>query len=115
MDIPTSINNLQLVVRVADDAGDVITGITFDDADLTLEAMVPGAITPAEIILVEGTLDTFLANSWKEIERGYYQFCPSNDLIIPGGVTIFLLTYASNKTQEGVVNASGANNIYPVA
>lgn len=100
-------NSSSLIQRVllSDSNGDPITGVGFDDADLSLSynlQTVGSWVTPT---LVDGTLGAYLENSWKEIGAGVYQWCPPNAVVVANTNTLVRAVYAANDPQYDTIEA----------
>ena len=55
--------------------------------------------------MVDGTLGVYLANSWKEIGAGVYQWCPPDAVIVANTSTIVRAVYGSNRAQHDTIEA----------
>jgi len=98
---PKDATNLILNVRLATDGETPITGVTYDSANLSVSWRLHTATGTSftSPTLVEGTLGTYIANSWKEIGSGLYQYCPPNSAIASGGTTVLKVVYGSNQPR----------------
>lgn len=79
---------VQLVLRGAD--GAPLLGAAKEDVAITLVLASGSTVTPT---LVDGTLATYVANSWIEVGLGVYQFCPPNETLLPGTRNTIQLIY----------------------
>lgn len=100
-------NSTSLIQRVllTDDNGDPITGVAFDSGSLALSynlQAVGAWVTPT---LVDGTLGVYLANSWKEIGGGIYQWCPPNAVVAANTSTLVRAVYGANDPQYDTIEA----------
>ena len=100
MDLPRNTQNLKLIARLLNGTTP-ITGVAFNNPGLSVESWSDGDSSWQTVTLVDGTLGSFTANSWQEIGDGEYQFCPHNDLLVPGKVTYIKITYDSNPPWYG--------------
>ena len=105
MDIRTNETSLITHVRLEDDAGDPITGVAYNDGSLAVSYSLLSAGTWTTPTLVDGTLGTYLANSWKEIGGGLYQWCPPDAVVVANKATTVRVTYGANASQYDVLNA----------
>lgn len=119
----TNASSLIQTVLLIDSNSDPITGVAHNDADLAVSYKLQTSgswVTPS---LVDGTLGTYLANSWKEIGAGIYQWCPPNAVIVANTNTLVRVVYGANAPQydtiearlpdvsaTGIVTASGSSN-----
>lgn len=106
--VPRNATNLITHARLVDANGDAVTGIAFDGA-IVAEYRRLTDTSWQSITLVDGTLGTYLANSWKEISAGDYQFCPPNDVIVPGSATSIRITADGNPAVYGAINAASGD------
>lgn len=102
-----STNSASLIQRVLliDDAGDPITGVAFNSGSLAISynlQTVGAWVTP---VLVDGTLGTYLENSWKEIGGGVYQWCPPNAVVVANTNTLVRAVYGANDPQYDTIEA----------
>ena len=81
------------VLRVVDSSDSAVTGIAFDDADLQVSYKLQAGSAFVSPTLVEGTIGTYLANSWVEISDGLYQWCPPAAAVVANTSTVLRLTY----------------------
>lgn len=105
MDIRTNETSLITQLLLTDDAGDPITGVAYDDADLAVSYRLVSGGAWVDLTLVDGTLGTFVASSWKEIGGGLYQLCPPDAAIVANTATAVRVTYGANASQYDVLNA----------
>lgn len=94
--VPANSNNLILSVHLVDDNGDPITGKAYNTAGLAVSLRGESEASYSAVTLVDGTLGTYVANSWKEVGLGEYQFCPANAAIVPGRETKIKIVVDSN-------------------
>lgn len=106
MDVPQNASDLIIVARFVDRASQPVTGVAFDDPSLSLLAFSYGSEGYQPLTLEAGTLGVYAENSWVEIGAGDYQFCPANDLIVPGRQTTIRLAYLDTVIY-GQLNAVG--------
>ena len=95
--------SLILRLLLIDDAGDPVTGVAFDDGDLSLSYLLEASgawVTPT---LVSGTAGVYLANSWVEIGGGLYQWCPPAAVVVADTTTLIRATYAANDPQYDTI------------
>ena len=92
-------NNIILKVELRDDAGQPITGVLFSDVNLTLELWANESTAWGLRTLVDGTLGTYLSDSWKEIGEGLYEYGFPNSFIQPGQRVDLRLKYSTNAPQ----------------
>lgn len=88
-----------------DSSDDPITGVAFDDASLSLSYNLQTVGTWVTPTLVDGTLGTYLANSWKEIGGGIYQWCPPNAVVVANTNTLVRAVYGANDPQYDTIEA----------
>lgn len=85
-----------LLIRIVDDAGEPISGITHDDEELSVALFAHLGTAWVPITLTAGTVGTYAANTIAEIGAGIYQLCLASSAITPGGVTQIRVVYADN-------------------
>lgn len=100
-------NSTSLIQRVLlkDSNDDPITAVAFDDADLEISYNLQTAGTWVTPELVDGTLGTYLANSWTEIGGGVYQWCPPNSVVAANTSTLIRAVYGANDPQYDTIEA----------
>ncbi len=98
---PKDASNLILPVRLATDGETPITGVAYNSASLSVGYRLDGSSGSSftSPTLVDGTLGTYIANSWKEIGSGLYQYCPPNAVVVSGGITVLKIVYGSNQPR----------------
>jgi hypothetical protein len=94
--VPSNTANLILSVHLIDDDGLPITGKAYNTAGLVVSYREDSASAYTTVTLVDGTLGTYIANSWKEIGLGEYQFCLPNSAIVDGRETKLKIAVDSN-------------------
>lgn len=103
---PKDATSLILKVGLFDDSDDPVTGIAYNDADLAVSWMLQTGTAFATATLVDGTIGTYLANSWKEIGNGIYQWCPPAGAIVSGQKTLVKIAYEAAHVRFDVIEMS---------
>lgn len=99
-----------ILLVVLEDGGGPITGIAHDTVGFSLKVYKPGSAAPATPTLQEGTLGTFLPNSWKEYGEGVYQFCLSNVLLAPGKMVLLDFVLPGGEHYRDVLECVGVGS-----
>ncbi len=96
MIVPSNTQDLILSVHLVDDGGSPIAGQAFNTAGLVVSYRLESASAYTTLTLVDGTVGTYLANSWKEVGLGEYQLCLPNSALAPGNETNLKIVVGSN-------------------
>lgn len=107
MQVYSNATSLIRTVRLVDDAGDPITAVAYNDASLEVAVRAQSAATWTVLTLVDGTLGSYLANSWKADPDGdgLHQLCLPNSVVVAGTATNIRVTYGANPPQYDTVEA----------
>lgn len=107
MQVYSNATSLIRTVRLVDDAGDPITAVAYNDASLEVAVRAQSAATWTVLTLVDGTLGSYLANSWKADPDGdgLHQLCLPNSVVVAGTATNIRVTYGANSPQYDTVEA----------
>lgn len=105
--VPTNAASLITTVRLIDDAGDPITAVAYDDISLEVAVRAQSAATWTVLTLVDGTLGSYLASSWKADPDGdgLHQLCLPNSVVVAGTATNVRVTYGANAPQYDTIEA----------
>lgn len=102
---PTNVINIILRILVIDNSGNRISGLVFNSVGLAASYSLESNSVWVSPILVDGTLGTYIANSWKEAGNGVYQYCPPNAVVVPNTTTLIRVVYGANEAQEDTIEA----------
>jgi hypothetical protein len=108
--VPRNATNLITHARLVDASNSAVTGVAYNGT-ITVSYRRLSDSSWQSVTLVEGTLGTFIENSWKEIDDGNYQFCPPNSAIVEGTSTLVRIVADGNPAIYGFINATGAINL----
>lgn len=95
-----------LWAELVDEQNDPLSGITYDDSDLSVYKLQPGDTALQAVTLVEGTVGTYLENSWIEIGDGLYQFCPPDSWVVENQSTLVEFSYPGIREQRDLIEAT---------
>jgi hypothetical protein len=102
---PTNATNLIIRVLLKNDSDVAITGILHSNVSLSVGYNLQASGAWVSPSLVDGTLGVYLANSWKEIGAGIYQWCPPNAAIVANTATVIRAIYSTNKPLYDTIEA----------
>lgn len=108
MQLPINATNLTLVVKLEQPDKTPILGVTHNTAGFSIFVLKYGSTVFTELNLVEGTVGSFVSNSWKEIGGGRYQFCPANSVLSGNGYPTWIyVATEGNPPIEGRIDPCG--------
>ena len=102
---PTNAANLIIRLLLKTTSGNPILSVAHNDVNLTISYNLQDSgawVTPS---LVDGTRGAYLANSWKEMGAGIYQWCPPNAAIVANTATLIRAVHSTNTPQYDTIEA----------
>lgn len=102
--------DLLLWVELVDENNDYISNVAYDNSDLVFKKLSVGDSSFQTVTLVEGTVGTYLENSWVEISGGLYQFCPPNSWIVENQATLVQVEYPGVRDQRDLIEATAGGS-----
>lgn len=112
MRVDRNASSVLLAARIVDGNNDPIDAIAFNDVSFTVQYLLPGGSSWQSLTLVDGTLGTWIARSWKAFpatQDGTYQFGVPDNWIVAGKSTAVRFKYGANPWQYDAIEA--VNNI----
>lgn len=103
--VRTNETNLMPAIAVRDNDRVLIPGILFGDVDLEVAYKLSSSAGWVVLTLVDGTIGTYLASSWKQIESGIYQVGLPDSAVEAGKETLLRVTYGANLPQYDTIEA----------
>lgn len=88
MQVGRNASSVRARILLLDAVNAPITGKAFDDVDLELEILAHDGVGYSAQTLVEGTVGTYLSNSWIEIDGGTYEYGVPNGSIVKDKQTV---------------------------
>ena len=103
--VRTNETDLITSIQLVDDDGDPIEDVEFDDVNLEAAYKLANSATWVVLTLVDGTIGTYLSESFKHDENNIYQICWPNEAIVGGTITALRITYGANRAQYDTLEA----------
>ena len=115
MQVGRNATGVRARLKITDAANTPVTGIAFNDPLLELETLAHTATGFAPKTLVAGTLGVYLANSWVEVDDGWYEYGVPDGLRTQDGQLKIRAKYSTAPWASGDVEYTSFDDADMVA